>query len=75
MRPRKTIEIKKIVERANKYFEDSPDSDIENRKAIAWFVSDILHSSGNYRGFNYLPSESDLNAGHYGKDGRVFFYK
>ena len=74
MKPRKTIEITKLVKRANEYFKDSADSCAQNRKAIAWFVADILHKTGNYEGFNYLDSESDLNAHMYGKDGRIFFY-
>jgi len=75
MKARKTIEIEKLVDDANHYLKTSYDVLSEQRKGVAHFVADILHYTGNYEGFNYLDSESDLNAGMYGKDGRIFFYK
>lgn len=71
----KNIKVNEIVEIANAYFQNSHEARIDERKAVAEFVSTILHKTKNYQGFNYLESESDLHAGHYGKDGRVFFYK
>ena len=71
----KTINVNEIVEMANAFFQNSTDHLIDERKAVAEFVSNILHKTKNYQGFGYLESESDLHAGHYGKDGRVFFYK
>jgi hypothetical protein len=55
-------------------FAISPIEKVNERKAIARFVSDLLHKTGNYKGFNYLPSETNLHAGFYGLDCRIFFY-
>ena len=74
MRPRKTLKIKELVTKTNRFLANSHDKRSEDRKAVANFVGNLLHDTGNYHGFNYLDSESDLHAGHYGKDGRVFFY-
>lgn len=55
-RSRKTIEIKKLVEKANNFMLHSRDDQINERKALHHFVADILHDTGNYWGFNYLDS-------------------
>ena len=60
---RKTIKVTEILKKANDFLEEShPNLSIE-RKAIANFTADILHNTGNYQGFNFLPSESNLNFG------------
>ena len=74
MKAKKTVNVSEIKEKANSMFAISPVEKVDERKAVATFVSDILHRTGNYRGFNYLPSESDIHAGFYGKDCRIFFY-
>ena len=74
MKAKKTIEVSEIKSRANTMFELSLPSLTNERKAIATFVEGLLHKTGNYRGFNYLPSESDIHAGCWGKDCRIFFY-
>lgn len=71
---RKTIHVSRIIEKANDFFENSHPDKTADRKAVAYFTADILHETGNYKGFNYLESESNLHAGHWGKDGRVVFY-
>lgn len=53
-KPRKTIEVKAIVERANSLFLNSAEEMRDSRKAVQAFVADILHATGNYRGFSYL---------------------
>lgn len=73
MKAKKTIEVAIIKANANKVFETSTCS-AEERKTLACFVSDVLHSTGNYRGFQYLPSESNINSGFYGKDCRINFF-
>ena len=74
MARRKTISVRRVVEMANHYLEWSEDKFSEERKGVANFVANILHETGNYNGFNYLGTESDIWAGHYGEAGRVFFY-
>ena len=72
-RPKKTLKVAKILDKANHFFEHStchPDL----RKAVASFVADLLHEANCYQGFGYLETETDIYAGHYGEDGRVFFY-
>ena len=51
---RKTYQVKKLVEKANDFFLNSADHKKEERHSIFAFVADILHDTGNYRGFNYL---------------------
>lgn len=62
---RKTIEVGKVVERANTFLA-APDSfSIEGldphsqRLGVAGLLESILHETGNYKGFNYLSSEWD----------------
>lgn len=71
---RKTIEISTIVEKTNNFLKDSHPSLSIERKAIAQFTADILRKTKNYQGFNYLESESNIHGGHWGQDGRIFFY-
>ena len=74
MKSRKTYEVKTIKDKANKLLSiDTPYINADMRKGIAQFTADILHDTNNYQGFVYLDSESDLHAGHYGRDGRVRF--
>lgn len=74
---RTTVSVAYLLEKANHILESSLDEKIEERKMIAVFIADVLHKTGNYRGFGYikLPDEpEDINGGFYGKTGRVFFY-
>ena len=50
---RKTIEVSKILEDANKQLRRTDLSD-ETRLAIAHMLEHILQSTGNYNGFNYV---------------------
>lgn len=56
MKPRKTVKIQSVVERANKFMLHSRDDQNRERAALHTFIADILHDTGNYRGFNYLDS-------------------
>ncbi len=71
---RKTIRISELKEKTNKLLAESKPEAIEGRKAVARFVMDILHETGNYKGFGYLESESDIHVGFYGKDCRIVIY-
>lgn len=71
---KKTIPLGTVLEKANNMLANSVPELVAERKAIASFVGDLLHKTGNYKGYGYLATESDLHAGIYGKDGRIFFY-
>lgn len=76
-KPRKTVTVESLIDRANKMLDVSPSGLQNERYAIHHFVAGILHDTGNYKGFNYLPSEFDTD-GNLRKDydgSRTFFYK
>lgn len=50
---RKTYPIKKLIAKANMALESSKLTP-EQRYTLFYFVADILHETGNYRGFNYI---------------------
>lgn len=56
-RPRKTIEITKVVEIANRMLEASNDDAAEGRTAIALMLESILFEANAYAGFSYLGVE------------------
>ena len=56
---RKTVEVKGIVEAGNRMLAGWSTSP-EERYGIQRMLQEILHASGNYRGFNYL-SETELS--------------
>jgi hypothetical protein len=70
---KKTLPIGAILEKANHTLANSIDELSAERKAIANFVSNLLHDSGNYKGFGYLATEKDSHAGCWGESGRIFF--
>jgi len=74
MKAKKTIMVNEIKELANKMLADSPNEAREKRIAVACFMSDVLDKTRNYRGFCYLPSESNIHSGFYGKDCRINFF-
>ena len=49
---RKTVSVKSLVDKANGYLALNELSQ-EKKEAIAFFISSILHETGNYRGFSY----------------------
>lgn len=69
MAKRKTVKIAELKAHANKVFRESQPEFSEGRKHIATFVEDLLHASGQYKGFNYLEAK-DLQDGW--KPGIVF---
>lgn len=67
----KTIKVETILQMANDFFEKSPDDARMERINMQSFVSNILHKTNNYAGFNYL-----VPYGEPGSDSsRIFFYK
>ncbi len=82
---RKTIAIESIKEQANKIFLESSNDYADQRKAIQYFVGDLLMQTGNYKGYGYL-SRSDVKSGltfgidrdanpkTFPDESRIFFY-
>ena len=52
--PRKTIKIASIVGKCNEFLLNTADEMKLERDALMMFVFDILHETGNYKGFRYL---------------------
>jgi hypothetical protein len=53
---RKTVAVGTLLHRLN-YFLASDLSTPEEREAMATFVEGVLHDTGNYEGFRYLPND------------------
>jgi hypothetical protein len=64
---RKTVEVEKLKRWINGRL-DSPTSSREQREELAHLLEHVLHETGNYRGFGYLPSETRTP----GEPGYVF---
>ena len=68
---RKTIAVGTLLHRLN-YFLASDRSTPEEREVMATFVEGVLHDTGNYQGFRYLPN--DHNELDFASDGSRRFY-
>lgn len=53
---RKTIEITKILDRANNFLRDSSNEEYIRRMAISEFVETLLFMANAYAGYSYLAS-------------------
>ena len=53
-RKRKTIEVDYLKRKVNFFLLHSADEHVGKRAALATFLGDVLHETGNYNGFNYL---------------------
>lgn len=53
---RKTIEVGKILRMANHYLA-AKNTTADEREGVASFIEAVLHESGNYHGFCYLPAK------------------
>jgi hypothetical protein len=53
---RKTVEVGALLYRLN-YFLASDRSNAEEREVMCQFVEGVLHDTGNYMGFRYLPNK------------------
>jgi hypothetical protein len=65
---RKTIEISKLVEKANHFFQHSSNELVAERKQLQSFISHILLDTKNYKGFNYLSPNQVAPGYTYGVD-------
>jgi hypothetical protein len=54
--PRKTIEIEKLVNIANTALMYNRDHNNDYRLGVISMIENILHLSGNYKGFRYLSA-------------------
>lgn len=54
---RKTVNVTDLLARVNKVLADSVPEYVQGRHAMAILLTDVLMDTGNYHGFNYLPSE------------------
>jgi hypothetical protein len=51
---RKTIKIASIVDKCNEFLLNTADEMQLERDALMMFVFNVLHETGNYKGFRYL---------------------
>lgn len=75
---RLTIPVESVRERVNLYLSASRDDDREQRLGACIVLEDILHATGNYRGFQYVnrggvptPAE-DIIRGNYDDSRRSY---
>ena len=59
--PRKTVDVKHVIEAANHMLLHSPDEDRDGRLSIQALVEVLLMDTGNYDGFMYLNA-ADMGA-------------
>lgn len=57
MTRRTTIRVGDLVAKFNGMIAATPDDMARERSALASALESVLHDTGNYRGFSYLPSE------------------
>ena len=69
---RKTIEVGKILRMANHYLA-AKNTTADERDGVASFIEAVLHESGNYNGFCYLPAK-DYPTEVDGLGSRRFYY-
>ena len=70
--PRKTIEISRLIEKGNQFLLDSADDMGFERNSLMDFLFDILHETGNYKGFRYLSVEDMVKSYHGTSVGIVY---
>ena len=60
----KTSKVARIIEMANAMMaSESPHVSQEWKNGVGFLLSQILHETGNYAGFSYLPSAGVTGAG------------
>lgn len=57
MKPRKTIELEKVREKANHFFKHSDNNMVEERYSIYHFVASLHMDNNSYKGFRYLTED------------------
>jgi hypothetical protein len=87
MSKRKTFPVADIVANANNYFANAKGTR-DARLTLQVFVADVLHKTGNYKGFRYLEAKevpagelpgiirnaNDTTASTFPDDSRISFY-
>lgn len=63
---KKTIHISTLVDLANEVLLNSGDEATRERGAICGYIENVLHKTGNYKGFGYL-SAVDMEKSRTGK--------
>jgi len=58
---RKTFKVEDLKRQVNHFMLHSADENIEGRLAASSLLENVLHDTGNYRGFNFL-SHVDMEA-------------
>ena len=67
---RKTVNVKQVVESANKILTDSPASSTDIRFGVIGLLEQVLFDSDQYHGFQFV----DGNKGHTDDSRRVYYY-
>jgi hypothetical protein len=60
---RTTVDVSYIKDRANHFFRETADNQLESRSTLFCFVSTILMDANAYKGFSYLRAQ-DVPSGH-----------
>lgn len=68
IKTRKTILVSQIRDKANKFFLESSNENTQGRLAMITFLENLLHDTGNYRGFGYLDKKDVMTNSTYGID-------
>jgi len=68
---RKTIAVRKLLDMANHYLEQSPEKYRAERLGVASFITDILLKTDNYSGFRYLKTYGTPEC----DETRVYYYR
>lgn len=58
---RKTIEVERVKELANKFLDLSSNCQTNERIGVAGLLENILHETGNYKGFNYISGKGIIH--------------
>lgn len=61
MAKRKTFSVAELKARVNRMLTESKPEMVESRVTAACLLETVLHETGNYLGFRYLPSELSPN--------------
>lgn len=56
---RKTVDVSELRDKANEFLAYSDPEMVGMREGVAALLEYTLHSTGNYNGFSYLPTEWD----------------
>lgn len=76
MASRKTIKVEDVKDRVNGFIAahaaNVPDGQA-TRMGMIDVLEAVLHDTGNYKGFRYLASTSQVHAGNYDESARRYF--